>query len=131
MRCVTREAARAAAVVLALLTGLGNADAEISGTQISGWGGFPLSDRVTALWLTGPTQGGRPQPVIMVYYRGSVGWHKRKWDLKSQFGKSPSWIRLTSPDLELSIEYGPAVKVQEQTIDLSVATVFLIDPVAD
>jgi len=102
--------------------------------DVSGWGGLPLSDQVTSLWLNGPKELERPQPLLMVYFRGSSGWHKRKWDMDSRFGKSPAWIRLKSPDLVLSIEYDKQfhrIAVQEEPVDLTKANVFLVSPVGD
>src|SRR6185503_18295226 len=55
--------------------------------DVAGWGGLPLSDSVTSLWLNGPNEGARPQPLLMVYFRGQPGWHKRDWKINSQFGK--------------------------------------------
>jgi hypothetical protein len=102
--------------------------------DVSGWGGLPLSESVTALWLDGPKAGNRPNPLLMVYFRGAPGWHDRKWDSDARFGRSPAWIRLTSPDLVLSIEYDKPFgrfAVQEEIVDLTKANVFLVSPVAD
>jgi hypothetical protein len=100
--------------------------------DVSGWGGLPLSDTVTALWLDGPKIGSRPDPLLMVYFRGPAGWHNRKWDSDAHFGSSPAWIRLTSPDLSLSIEFDKPFKrmaVQGEPVDLKEANVFLVSPV--
>jgi len=97
--------------------------------DVSGWGGHPVSTEVSSLWLSrGPTAGERPQPMLMVYYRGTSGWHDRKWDISSEFGKTPPFIRLSSPGLVLSIVQDAAgsVRVQGQQVDLSVANVFLV-----
>jgi hypothetical protein len=117
-------------ISLALAILLANPFEGTSQVEVSGWGGFPLSESLTSLWLMGPPSTGRPQPLIMVYYRGIPGWHKRKWDLDGHFGKPPTWIRLKSPDLELSIEFDGGVsevKVQRRAVDLSTSTVFLVD----
>jgi len=102
--------------------------------EVSGTGAFPLSDTVTSLWLDGAPRNDRPQPLLMVYYKGAPGWHNAEWEIKSEFGNTPAWVRLTSPTVELSIEYGPGgsgSKVQGQPVNLSVANVFLVSPVAD
>jgi hypothetical protein len=121
------------AVVVALTTLTIAADSP-KPYEVSGTGAFPLTDTVSSLWLNGPKQAGRPQPVIMVYYQGASGWHNTHWEVKSEFGKTPAWIRLTSPTAELSIEYGPGgvgSKVHGQSVNLSIANVFLVSPVGD
>ncbi len=42
---------------------------------ISGWGGYPISDELTSMWLREPS--GRP--LLMVYFEGPAGWHKTEW----------------------------------------------------
>ena len=102
-------------------------------TEIVGQGAFPVSAEVSSLWLNGPSAGARPQPVIMVFYRGPAGWHDRKWQIDAKVLETPSHVSLKSPDLELSIEYGSGghgVKVQGQDVDLKMSNVYLVTPVA-
>ena len=122
----------AVAVWLGLLP-LGSRAEEPQRYDISGWGGLPLSEDATALWLNGPKVGERPNPIIMVFFRGAPGWHSRKWESDSQFGKSPAWIHLKSPDLILSIEYDKPfnrVAIQDEQLDLGKANVYLVSPIA-
>ena len=98
-------------------------------SQVGGWGGFPLSETSTSLWLTyGAPVNGAPQPLVMVYYVGSPGWHNRDWKIDSQFGQTPAWIRLISSGLTLAIEYsgGNTAKIQGQTVELGNSNVFLV-----
>jgi hypothetical protein len=108
--------------------------------QVVGYGGFPISDQVTALWLNGRSVKGRPQPVIMVYYRGAAGWHNREWKIDGKWntdGKAldtPAFIRFGCPDFDLSIELGGAdgsAKVQGREVDVSQANVYLAAPIGN
>ena len=99
---------------------------------VVGWGGFPLSDRLTSLWLTnGEPVNGVPQPLVLVYYLGEPGWHNRKWDVQSEFGQFSSFIKLVSEGLTLSIEYagGDKAKVQGKAVDIASANVYLVSQV--
>lgn len=121
-------------VLLMIAASLLSAADEKSGQEVTGVGAFPVSDSVTGLWLLGEPQGGRAQPIVMVYYRGLAGWHDRKWVSKSDFGKTTWLAKLSSDDLELVIEYGSGgtdVKVQGHSVDLEVANVFLVSPIGD
>jgi hypothetical protein len=132
------KVSRLGLVALALLHSVAASPGQ--GERIDGYGGFPLSEQVTALWLNGAATKGRPQPVIMVYYRGAAGWHDRgwtidgKWNTEGKASDAPSFIRLGSPDLDLSIECGGpdgGAKVQGKRVDLSKANVYLAAPVGD
>jgi hypothetical protein len=71
--------------------------------------------------------------VVLVFFRGPSGWHRRKWGIETHFGATPAWIRLTSPELTLSLECDRPFHavVQDRPVDLKKANVYLVSPVED
>jgi len=100
---------------------------------VGGWGGFPITDRVTSLWLTAAEAGrtGRSQPLLMVYYVGAPGWHDAKWTFDAEITRLPGYARLKSERFELSVEYqgGGRALVQGKPVALSSGNVFLVAPI--
>ena len=100
---------------------------------VTGYGASPLDERVTALWLLASDAGGTggSQPLILVYYVGSPGWHRIPWGVEGDVERLPAFVRLMSDRLELSVEYagGKDAAVQGVPVDLMSANVFLLAPV--
>ena len=90
---------------------------------------MPLSPEVIALWLSRGAHGDTPQPFVMVYYKGSAAWHERSWQVADDYGTAPSFIRMTSPALTLSVEESAEgiVRIQGKVVDLAAANIFLVE----
>ena len=100
---------------------------------VTGWGASPLDERVTALWLLASDAGGTggSQPLVLVYYVGSPGWHRVPWAVGGDLERVPAFVHVTSDRLELSVEYRgqSEAAVQGIPVDLMAANVFLLAPV--
>ena len=99
------------------------------------WGGYPLDDRVTSLWLSGPATGPssyRTQPLMMVYYVGPPGWHQLEWTFAGDFSTLPALARLESAGYDLRVEYFNHERaiVQGAEVDPSCANVFVVTQLA-
>ena len=99
--------------------------------KVSGWGGHPISDDLTSLWLAAPSG----EPLIMVYFHGPKDWHKTKWKFDSKFSKDlPGWAALTSENAKLRVwldrDSGQA-EVQSEKVNIHDANVYLVLNVTD
>ena len=95
----------------------------------SGGGAYPLTPEVAALWLSrGGKAGETPQPFVMVFYAGPSGWHDKQWQVADDYGNPPSFIKMTSPELTLSLEESAdgVIRIQREVVDLSVANIFQV-----
>jgi hypothetical protein len=98
----------------------------------SGSGGFPLTDAVTSLWgavdeLATPTQ---KTLSFMIYYRGSAGWHKRKWTTSAEWYGHPFMVEFKCDLATLRAEVDRSTRVLtvlNQEIDLSKSNVVYVD----
>lgn len=102
----------------------------IAGTDekftVSGFGGYPISHRITSLWLAGPDH----RPLLMVYFHGPEEWHNTKWKVDSKFEKGkPGWAELQSEKatlrLSMNTETGEA-EVQSGKFKISESNTFLV-----
>lgn len=72
--------------------------------KVSGFGGHPISDDLTSMWLSAPDR----QPLIMVYFHGREGWHKTEWKISSKFETgAPGWAEFTSDTAKQRIWLDP------------------------
>ena len=105
-------------------------------TNMSGafysWRAFPLSDRVTALWLTSTERDTCPErwhPLVMVYYVGPPGWHQTEWTFVGDTASLPAVAGLESDedDVDIFVEYsgGAHGRVQGVEVNLDCTNVFL------
>lgn len=95
----------------------------------SGGGGLAVSPEVAALWLSRAVRVGEPlQPLVMAFYKGTPGWHEKQWKIADDYGNPPSFIKMVSPELTVSLAESAEgiVRVQGKVVDLSLANVFLV-----
>src|SRR5215217_822555 len=94
-------------------------------TKGVGVGAYPLSAKTVSMWTLDLDADGKSKPTVLVYFKGSAGWHKRRWEMKSQ-GTSQ---RLSSGDLVLEVssdkEKGIAV-IQGREFKLAKGNVYLV-----
>ena len=93
---------------------------------VSGFGGYPISQSITSLWLAGPDH----RPLIMVYFHGQDGWHNTQWKIDSKFEKGkPGWAELKSEKvtlrLSLNVDSGEA-EVQSGKFKIAENNTFLV-----
>jgi hypothetical protein len=93
---------------------------------VSGFGGYPISGRLTSMWLAAPDH----HPLLMVYFYGPDGWHNTKWKITSKFEKGkPGWAELQSEKatlhLSINTETGEA-GVQSVNFKISESNTFLV-----
>jgi hypothetical protein len=93
---------------------------------VSGFGGYPISNSLTSMWLAGPDH----RPLIMVYFHGREEWHNTKWKVDSKFEKGkPGWAELQSEKvtlrLSMNTETGEA-EVQSGKFKISESNTFLV-----
>lgn len=88
--------------------------------------GCTLSRNVTSLWLAGPDH----RPRLMVYFTGSVDWHKTVWNMDSKFEKGkPGWAELRSEVATLHLEIDPETGkagVQREKFNIRTSNTFLV-----
>src|SRR5271154_4450864 len=93
---------------------------------VSGFGGYPISDSITSMWLAGPDR----RPLLMVYFHGPEEWHNTKWKVDSKFEKGkPGWAELQSEKatlrLSMNTETGDA-EVQSGKFKIGENNTFLV-----
>jgi hypothetical protein len=93
---------------------------------VSGFGGYPISNSITSMWLAGPDH----RPLIMVYFHGPEEWHNTKWKVDSKFEKGkPGWAELQSEKvtlrLSMNTETGEA-EVQSGKFKINESNTFLV-----
>jgi hypothetical protein len=93
---------------------------------VSGFGGHPISQSITSMWLAGPDH----RPLLMVYFHGPDEWHNTKWKIGSKFEKGePGWAELQSEKatLRLSMDTDTgAAEVQSGKFKISESNTFLV-----
>jgi len=119
-------------VVVCLLVGcsLGSlraADDSHHDYKLSGFGGYPISDSITSMWLAEP----KGKPLVMAFFSGGPpGWQNRKWQTNSNFQKDgPGWAECScdkaTQRLWLDPETGSG-EVQKTKVDVHQSNVFLV-----
>ena len=93
---------------------------------VSGFGGYPISQTTTSMWLAGPYH----RPLLMVYFHGPDGWHNTQWKVSSRFEKGkPGWAELRSEKatlrLSMDTETGEA-EVQSSKFKITESNTFLV-----
>lgn len=102
--------------------------------RVSGGGGFALSSSVTSMWgavdETAPP--GKKLLSFAIYFRGTTGWHDRKWESDLQFDADPFSIEFRSDLTALRAEVDRTTRtltVLGRQIDLGNGNVILVDHV--
>lgn len=69
-----------------------------SADLVTGGGGFPLTPAVTSMWgmVDEPVAPGKKRLTFMIYFRGTDGWHQRKWSSNQQLKDDPFVIEFAS-----------------------------------
>lgn len=90
------------------------------------FGGCPISENVSSLWLTGPD--GRP--LAMIYFYGPENWYQTAWEVAYSFQDGqPEWVELQSLNARLHIEIYPEtseVAVQSSKFQVRKSNTFLV-----
>ena len=102
--------------------------------RVSGGGGFPLTSSVTSMWgaVDEVKASGSKPLTFMIYFRGSPGWHDRKWKSKQQLQAAPYFIEfscdLTTLRADFDVSSG-SLTVFGQRIDIAASNVLVVDRV--
>src|SRR5215831_16802997 len=82
------------------------------------FGGYPVSDNITSLWLAGAD--GRP--LLMVYFLGPRDWYETQWNIDFKFkAGQPGGVELRSENVTVRVDVYPETReVAIQAIKFSV-----------
>jgi len=93
---------------------------------IKTFGGFPISDNISSLWLTGSD--GRP--LVMVYFYGPKDWYETQWNINSKFEDGRlGWAELRSENVTVRVEVYPEtweVAIQASKFSVRQSNTFLV-----
>ena len=97
----------------------------------AGFGAYPLSDSLASLWINTKVEG-VDRPVILVFFHGAAGWHKREWETRAEGTLTEgedSVQELVSGDLVLRARVAADLEnaeVQGHAFSLRESNVFLV-----
>ena len=96
---------------------------------VYGWGSHPISSELAALWLSGPENKEKPDPLAIAFFHGSAAWHEVEWAISAEIMQSPGKVELISGDMRLSLTVdveNDRVAVQGREFILSEANVVVV-----
>ena len=99
-----------------------------------GFGGYPLTDAVTAMWGAASEPPSETEKVLtfLIYFRGAAGWHEGKWQSNGSFSQEPAVVEFSKGPIVLHAQFSRKsglLSLFRKDIPVSRANVVLVDHV--